>query len=369
MGSLTPLSHCPRPAPQNPSTTSRVYAAFCPKEPSPNTNMSNWIECYNPSNNAWHRVTFIPLRLENHIMKDFSMASIGASIYIIGGRLCHKVAGHEPDDIVEGDREVLSSVLRYDVKTNAWSECASLCTPRFDFACTVCDRKIYVAGGQCTLGSARGISAAEVYDPALDEWKPLPNMSTLRYKCVGVTWLGKIHVVGGFAQGKDSDITVPYTLERSSGEVYDSQRSKWHFMVGMWQLDVPPNQIVAVNGKLFSSGDCLNLWKGHIEAYDAKLKIWNIVDGSHLQTLSSPISTSEENWLPIDRLYLTMAPIGTQLYFLAGYRMPGEIPRLMSIVHVFDTSANGYGWRSLESTEEDGEKELCSHCCVVEHVS
>ena len=191
-----------------------------------------------------------------------------------------------------------------------------------------------------------------------------------RYKCVAVTWLGKIHVLGGFAQSKDSDTTEPYTLERSSGEVYDSELATWEFVVGMWQLDVPPNQIVAVNEKLFSSGDCLNAWKGHIEAYDAKLKIWNIVDGSHLQTLSSPISTSEENWLlPIDRLYLTMAPIGTELYFSAGYRMPGEVPRLKSIVHVFDTSANGYGWRSLEPTEEDGEKELCSHCCVVELAS
>ncbi|KAJ6855816.1 hypothetical protein NC651_040441 [Populus alba x Populus x berolinensis] len=57
----------------------------------------------------------------------------------------------------------------------------------------------------------------------------------------------------------------------------------------MWQLDVPPNQIVALEGNLFSSGDCLNAWKGHIEAYDGKLNIWNVVDGSRLQTLSSPM--------------------------------------------------------------------------------
>ena len=109
------------------------------------------------------------------------MVSVGAAIYIVGGRLCRKAAGNEPDGIEEEDEEVLSSVLRYDVETNAWSTCAPLCTPRFDFACTVCNGKIYVAGGQSTLGSARGVSAAEVYDPALDEWKPLPDMSTLRY--------------------------------------------------------------------------------------------------------------------------------------------------------------------------------------------
>jgi hypothetical protein len=57
----------------------------------------------------------------------------------------------------------------------------------------------------------------------------------------------------------------------------------------MWQLDVPPNQIAALEGNLFSSGYCLNAWKGHIEAYDGKLNIWNVVNGSRLQTLFSPM--------------------------------------------------------------------------------
>lgn len=46
----------------------------------------------------------------------------------------------------------------------------------------------------------RGVSSAEVYDLALDEWRLLPNMSILRNKCVGVTLLGKIYVVGAFAE-------------------------------------------------------------------------------------------------------------------------------------------------------------------------
>ncbi|KAK9285809.1 hypothetical protein L1049_025010 [Liquidambar formosana] len=381
MGSLASYPPPSRPSLESSSANYLVYASFCPRNPmDPNTNMSNWIECYNPSINSWHRVTSIPGLIENHVLKGFSMVSIGNSIYIIGGRLCHKVVGHDlddvvevdPEDVVEIDLEVLSSVLRYDVHADVWSKCAPLGTPRFDFACTVSDDKIYVAGGQSTVDSARGISSVEVYDPELDEWKRLPNMSTLRYKCVGVTWRGKIHVVGGFTERGDSDRTVWSVMERSSAEVYDTNLSTWTFMVGMWQLDVPPNQIVALGGKLFSSGDCLNIWKGHIETYDGKLNMWNEVDGSHLQTLSSPISTldaTETNLPPIQRLYLTMAPIGSYLYFLAGYRMPGEISRSMSIAHVFDTAATGYGWRSFEPMEEEGEKELCSHCCVVKEAS
>ncbi|KAJ6291387.1 hypothetical protein OIU76_023456 [Salix suchowensis] len=82
------------------------------------------------------------------------------------------------------------------------------------------------AGGKSSLACPRGISLAEVYDPALDEWKALPDMSTTRYKCVGVTWQGKIHVVGGFAE------------------------------------------------------------KVNKESYGGKLNSWIVVDGSHLQTLA-----------------------------------------------------------------------------------
>ncbi|KAJ4703414.1 F-box/kelch-repeat protein [Melia azedarach] len=372
MGSLPSAS--PSTPPPSPEFNHRVYASFCLREPGPRSNISNWIECYNPSNNTWSQVSYIPDLTENHILKGFSMVSLGDSIYIIGGRLCHKERAHnsdESDDFVDVYDKVSSAVLRYNVQSNEWSKCAALRVPRYDFACTAWENKICVAGGKSNLFSARGISSAEVYDPTLNAWTPLPNMSTLRYKCVGVTWQGKIHVVGGFAERADSDGSVKFT-ERSSAEVYDTQAGKWDLVARMWQLDVPPNQIVEVENRLFSSGDCLNAWKGHIEAYDGKLNMWDEVDGSCLRTLNSPISTSisscthDEDWPPIQRLYLTMAPIGTHLYFLAGYRMAGESSRTMPMVHIFDTAATRDAWKSFEPMIEEGEKELCSHCCVVQ---
>ncbi|KAF5948373.1 hypothetical protein HYC85_014330 [Camellia sinensis] len=370
MGSLSSPPQFSLPPRENSQNTSsdqyRVYAAFCTRDATPNMSLCNRIDSYDPSSNSWNRVSTIP-GIENHVLKGFSMVSIGDSIYVIGGLLRHKMVGRDLDEIIEVDLEVLPSVLRYNVRANVWFKCAPLGTARFDFACTVTGGKIYVAGGQSTLGSARGISSAEVYDPALDEWKSLPNMSTLRYKCVGVTWQGKIHVVGGFAERGGCDRLGPYNMARSSAEVYDTGHAKWELEARMWALDVPPNQIVAVDEKLYSSGDCLKVWKGHIDAYDRKENIWNVVDGSYLDTLSSPTSTSDD--ATEERVYLTMAPIGTHLYFLAGYRVAGDISRLKSVVHVFDTSANGYGWRSFEPTEEEGEKEMCCHCCVVKQVS
>lgn len=56
---------------------------------------------------------------------------------------------------------------------------------------------------------------------------------------------------------EDSNSRLNVVL-RSSAEVYDMKVGKWDLRQRMWQLDVPPNQIVTMDGKLFSCGDCLN---------------------------------------------------------------------------------------------------------------
>lgn len=364
MGSLP--SPPPSPSQENLSNYV-VVAVFCPREPAPNVSLPNSIELYYPSINTWTYVGTIPGLTDDQVLKGFAMVSLGDFIYIIGGQICHKEKVHVNDDsaeFIDEGIQVVPTVLRYNIRTNQWLNCAPLGVARYDFACTVCDNKIYVAGGKSKLATARGISSAELYDPDLDTWTPLPSLHILRYKCMGVTWQGKVYVIGGFAEREDSDVTMPSIVERSSAEVYDTQAGKWDLIVGMWQLDVPPNQIVAVNDTLFSSGDCLNSWKGHIEAYDGKF--WNVVDGSHKRSLCCTLEDNYENWLLNQRLYLTMAPIGTRLFFLAGYRVGGELARTMSSVHIFDTSATMDAWRSFEPMELEGEKELCSHCCVVQ---
>ncbi|KAF8031261.1 hypothetical protein BT93_D0457 [Corymbia citriodora subsp. variegata] len=365
----------------------RVYVSFCLRQPTLTTNnISNWIECYDLSNHAWSYVSPIPGITESYVLKGFAMVSLRDSIYIIGGRLCYKEMVRELADLVDVKVEVLSTVLRYNVRTDQWSTCAPLQTPRSDFACTVCNDKIYVAGGQSTSSNARGISSAEVYDASLDEWSSLPSMSTLRYKCAGVTWNGKIHVISGFAERLDSDRPSPFPGlgERSSAEVYDPETGRWELRAKMWQLDVPPNQILALDdGRLYSSGDCLKAWKGHIEAYDPGFNMWNVVPGSQQATRSPavhpldvadgawsppihPLNVADGTWPPIQPMYVTVAPIETRLYFLVGYRTSGHSPRTTTMVHMFDTFADANYWRSFGLVEEDGEKEFCSHCCVIQ---
>ena len=98
-------------------------------------------------------------------------------------------------------------------------------------------------------------------------------------------------------------------------------------------------------------------------AYGTKLK------GHPKHFKGFPISTSEanhEDWQPNQRLYLTMAPIGSCLYLLAGCRRASDSSRTMSKVHIFDTSVATDAWRSLEPIEEEGLKDFCTHCCVVQ---
>lgn len=127
-------------------------------------------------------------------------------------------------------------------------------------------------------------------------------------------------------------------------------------MPRMWPLDVLPNQIVTMNGRLYRCGDCLNARQGHVEVYDG-VDIWNEQNGSQ--------GALNVDWRQNRRLYFTMAPIGTHLYFLTGYRTAGDSSRTMPRVHVYDTSAASNTWRSFEPMEEEAEKELCSHCWVV----
>ncbi|XP_039049543.1 uncharacterized protein LOC120190547 [Hibiscus syriacus] len=167
--------------------------------------------------------------------------------------------------------------------------------------------------------------------------------------------------MGGFAQIGDSDINqLTFAPQHSSVKVFDTRAGTWDLSERIWKLNVPPNQIVEVDGKLFSSGHCFKPWKGHIDVYDGMQNMWDEVDGSRFQTLNSPVSTlgdnNNENWPLMKRLYLTMAPIGNHLYFLTGYRMAGESPRTVSMVYTFDTSVTTDAWKSLEPTAEDGRK-------------
>ncbi|GLT83001.1 hypothetical protein SLE2022_013150 [Rubroshorea leprosula] len=126
MGSLT--ATVPSPSREFNPSGYRVYASFCPKE----TDVSNRLECYDPPNNSWSHVCPIPGIIEDHVLKDFSMASLRQSVYIIGDRLCDEQMlcnSDTSDDFIDSSVQALPLVLRYDVRLGQWAKCAPMGVP------------------------------------------------------------------------------------------------------------------------------------------------------------------------------------------------------------------------------------------------
>jgi len=48
--------------------------------------------------------------------------------------------------------------------------------------------------------------------------------------------------------------------------VYVPDWAKWVLIMGIWQLNAPPNQIVVA--ELMMAKGVTNAWKGHIETYE-----------------------------------------------------------------------------------------------------
>ncbi|EFJ31407.1 hypothetical protein SELMODRAFT_87207, partial [Selaginella moellendorffii] len=162
-----------------------IYVPF-----SSSSTCSSWLEAYDPVENVWHDIGTIPSTNPGEVLKCFAMVHIKERLFIIGGKISSKDGG---------DLYTSRKVRALNTITGKWSQCASMSVPRVDFACTVCNGVIYVAGGRTGLRHERGIDLAEAYVPAQNAWIPLPAMNIARYKCVGVTLESKVYVIGGFA--------------------------------------------------------------------------------------------------------------------------------------------------------------------------
>ena len=89
-------------------------------------------------------------------------------------------------------------------------------------------------------------------------------------------------------------------------------------IVGMWQLNMPPNKLQLLMASFLA---LMVISRPMMRSF--KLNRWKEVEGSYVQTLPLPMSTSYAtlaNWPPIQRFYLTMAPIGT--YWREGISEP-----------------------------------------------
>ncbi|KAK1327097.1 hypothetical protein QJS10_CPA01g02323 [Acorus calamus] len=234
MGSLSPLQSPPRANPAATSASFRIYAAFYNKDPTnPSDFSSTWIQSYNPSDTWTGPRVPIPGLPHDQVLKDFSMVSLADHLYIIGGHLSPR-RRPTPDSPDADLSVVVARVLRYSVNINEWSECAPMGTPRFSLV------RGGLRPGDGFVGAAAEHGRGEVQVRRGDVAREVPRG-------------GWVHVRGALL----------YRAELGGGVRAVARGGAWEVVPGMWQLDVPPNQIIRVGDdeRLFSSGDCLNTWR------------------------------------------------------------------------------------------------------------
>jgi N-acetylneuraminic acid mutarotase len=169
-------------------------------------------QAYNPSTNTWTGRAHMPT------------ARVGAGVAVVDGIL-YAIGGDS------FGQQALRTVEAYDPKTNSWTTKAPMPTPRTVPAVVECGGLIYALGG---YGAGVGplylqppLSTVERYDPKTDTWTSEPPIPIpMAYSGAGVLD-GLIYVVGGVTGGATSQTLTAAVY------AFDPERHTWSTVTPM----------------------------------------------------------------------------------------------------------------------------------------
>lgn len=169
-------------------------------------------------------------------------------LYAVGGMDCTKGA---------------TSIEKYDLRTNTWTQVANMNGRRLQFGVAVLEDKLFVVGGRDGL---KTLNTVECYDPKKKVWSLMPPMATHRHG-LGVGVLeGPMYAVGGH-----DGWSYLNTVER-----WDPQAKQWSYVAPMSTprstvgVAVLGNKLYAVGGRDGSS--CLR----SVECFDPHTNKWSL---------------------------------------------------------------------------------------------
>jgi N-acetylneuraminic acid mutarotase len=159
---------------------------------------------------------------------------LGSDIYIIGGR----------NDVMEKT----STAYRFSTETNEWVTLAAMPVAKSHYSVTVLDGLIYVLGG----GDSDGIAMGSVhrFDPVANLWSGVAPMSVARSALGSFMLGGNIYAVGGF-DGDDSLFSMErYSMASDSWSAVDGgdlghERSCFGAAVVRLEVDLFDSLIIA----------------------------------------------------------------------------------------------------------------------------
>ncbi|KAA8527955.1 hypothetical protein F0562_035176 [Nyssa sinensis] len=180
----------------------------------------------------------------------------GCHLYLLGGK-----------DPLKG---CMRQVIFYCALTNKWHRTPDMHRKRYFFGSCVIKNCLYVAGGQCE-GIQRTLRSAEVYDPNVNRWSVIADMSTLMVPLIRIVYSGKWFLKG---LGPHREIL---------SEAYIPESNAWtpisDGMIAGWRT-----LSISMNGKLYAL-DCHDGCK--LRVYDEATNSWNRFIDSKLHLGSS----------------------------------------------------------------------------------
>ncbi|KAK0046000.1 kelch-like protein 5, partial [Biomphalaria glabrata] len=189
-----------------------------------------------------------------------------------------------------------TSIEKYDLRTNTWTQVANMSGRRLQFGVAVLDDKLFVVGGRDGL---KTLNTVECYDPRKKTWTLMPAMSTHRHG-LGVGVLeGPMYAVGGH-----DGWSYLNTVER-----WDPQARQWSYVAPM-STSRSTVGVAALHGKLYAVGgrdgsSCLK----SVECFDPHTNKW-----THCQPMSKR------------RGGVGAANCNGFLYAVGGYEAPATNP-------------------------------------------
>jgi hypothetical protein len=218
------------------------------------------VERYDPCLDTWSAAPSLPLPRYAHCV-----CSVGDAMYVLGG-------------IVEVERDscyTVSSMLKFDIRTQTWCEMAPMPAKRDSAALCVRGSDVYVFGG--SDGDHEPTSTTYRFSTDTNEWvtlAPMPEAISEHSVC---ELDGYIYVVGGLDRDENSLDSV---------HRFDLAANSWS-VVGPMCATRNTSQAFVLDGSIFALGGFQSQrgkWLSSMERYNVELERWSLVSRGELGT-------------------------------------------------------------------------------------
>jgi N-acetylneuraminic acid mutarotase len=267
---------------------------------------------YDPETNQWTKLAPRPFKAHG-----YQLAAFGNYVYAFGGFAYSEV--HKPK------WKSLSSIDRYDIRTNKWETIGELHFPRSSNVAVTIDDKVYIAGGWNSTPKFENDldgffhDTIEVFDLKTEKLiiapytVPLPKRRAL----TGINHNGKLLLIGGLGEGAShfellSSVTaldpvtgesselpkLPFATFAPAAEVIGDELFVFGgmFKTGPWNYEYVAH-IYGLNftsGRWRHTGRYLQETKGFSQAFQLEPGLLGILGGHrYFEGMDSPVRTFE----------------------------------------------------------------------------